>query len=111
MIELTQIEKEFTKIVPDWISQLKAKEKSEEYFDKITDFESCMVGDIRAKLGLSRHYYDRWDMNNINKQYCQECVDYADTFCKDFFEDSFGNDLGPFKEHLEKGHNKKLDNL
>jgi hypothetical protein len=117
MMELTPIEQEFNKIVPDWISQFKNKNMLPSYKKKLADYPCCLVGDVRYKLGLSRKYHSRWTLDKEewvgdnkglpNDQYCYLCGALADEFFE-LGEDSFDESLEDFKEHLEKDHGKKL---
>lgn len=113
MRKLTAIEKLFQENGSKWIqpineyfSEYPYPDMDDEKIKGLESFECCMVGDIRDKLGLSKHY-DDYD----NVDYCDICEKIAaHIYCsvEDLSDGEYIDNLKQLKIHLKEHHNIKL---
>jgi hypothetical protein len=107
---LTQIEKQFQKYIPDWIqnfyindyvfTKLPIKNKIKAFF-----YNTCLVADVRRKLGLTTFYY--LDIPYLFS-YCYECIDFGFDIMECYNKDRYIDILTKLKNHLEYDHNIKI---
>lgn len=108
---LTQIEQEYAKHEPDLIQDiynnqvLKTLMNSINYSKIVSSYDDCIVGGIRADVGLDRKY----SFEYVNG--CLTCMNIADIFSKMIRSkkrDVYLANLEYFKTHLKEDHGKEL---
>ena len=105
---ITEVEYKFLNLVPGWIPELRKKAKGERmnktYEQDIEDLDFCFVGDVRAKLGLSRNYCKIGMMDYS----CELCTNCAFRFYTFEGYDEYILSLKMFEAHLQYGHGKEI---
>jgi len=125
--KLSVAESVFEPVAKDWLNQFrkvlwKYGEMDNNYYAKLTSNCFCLVGDVRAKLGLSREYV-------FNSGNDESCCDYCATLAQGFY--SLGSEaeadptttnfrdyriryldmLRRLHKHLVKKHDVKLESI
>ena len=105
---ITEVESKFLNLQTGWIPQLRKKAKGEQmketYRLYLEGYRYCFVGDIRAKLGLSRDYSGEYESD----AFCTICVNCAHKFYSFEGYDEYMLSLRLFESHLQYGHGKEL---
>jgi hypothetical protein len=106
-MSVTTVEDKFKRLDPGWIEQfhkrLTDKKMDKPYNYKLKKFPTCFVGDIRAKLGLSRSYHD-----GTEDELCDKCALIAAYFSNTSEREEYMRLLKEFEEHLKEIHGKEL---
>jgi hypothetical protein len=113
-MELTQIEKEYKEIMPDWIDEfhnslyLGKKMKYDYKYKLHSDFNTCFIGDLRTKLGLPPDY-DKESKPEVACYHCERLaynmmgiIDYQEDGTKKEYQEK----LQQIKEHMQILHGK-----
>jgi hypothetical protein len=113
-MEYSEIEQQFYKYIPSWLEQFHNsvfnKERiSVEYRKKLIGHaDTCIIGELRKKLGLSTDYYHRAGHPN----FCFICKSFSNEFMVFFhiidMKDHYFKILEMLKNHLEFDHGVKL---
>lgn len=83
-INLSLAEQKFLPIVSDWLIQFRnvlweGEKMRSDYSRKLIECRTCFVGDVREKVGLSRHY-GMSDEFEKDFDHCVKCIDLACDF-------------------------------
>jgi len=125
--KLSVAESVFEPVARDWLDQFRKVlwnhgKMDEGYYEKLAGANFCLVGDVRAKLGLSRGYAWNSDNDEFRCYYCNTIaqgfyelgseaeVDPTTTNFRDY-RIRYLDMLRRFHKHLMKQHGVKLENV